>query len=181
MKKLIIVVAIALLNTLANAQEKSPIKLYCDKKQSTVSYSMTHPLHAWTGVSKDVTSVILTDENRNVIKQVAVAVKISSFDTQNANRDSHTMEATEALKYPGVSFSSNSIKQVGNKLAVTGTLIFHGVSQLISFEAEKNIINNKAEIKGSFNIKMTQYKIDPPSLMGVPADDDIKIDFDVIY
>lgn len=181
MKRIILLVAIALLNTLGHAQVKTPIKIYCDKKQSTISYSMNHPLHSWTGVSKDITSVILTDENRTEISQVAVSVKISSFDTQNANRDSHTMEATEALKYPAISFSSNSIKQTGNKLTVAGTLSFHGVSQVITFDAEKKIINNKAEIKGSFIIKMTQYNIDPPSLMGIASDDNIKIDFYVIY
>ena len=181
MKRIILLVAIALLNTLGHAQVKTPIKIYCDKKQSTISYSMNHPLHSWTGVSKDITSVILTDENRTEISQVAVSVKISSFDTQNANRDSHTMEATEALKYPAISFLSNSIKQTGNKLKVSGTLSFHGVSRDITFEAEKNIVNNIAEIKGSFIIKMTQYNIDPPSLMGIASDDNIKIDFYVIY
>jgi len=181
MKKLTLLVAIVLLNTLTYAQIKTPVKLYCDKKQSTIIYSMNHPLHSWTGESKDVTSVILTDENRAEISQVAVSVKISSFDTKNANRDSHTMEATEALKYPAISFSSNSIKQTGNKLTVTGTLSFHGVSQVITFEAEKNIVNNKAEIKGSFIFKMTQFKIDPPSLMGIASDDNIKIDFFVVY
>ncbi len=181
MKKLILLAATVLLNTAVYSQEKTPVKLPCDKKLSTITYSMNHPLHSWTGENKDVTSVILTDENRSVITQVAVLVKISSFDTKNANRDSHTMEVTEALKYPAISFSSTSIKQVGNKLAVTGTLGFHGVSNVISFEAEKNSVNNKVEIKGSFIIKMTQYKIDPPSMMGVAADDDIKIAFYMIY
>ena len=180
-KQIIFIVVIVLLNTLVKAQEKTQVKLYCDKKQSTISYSMNHPLHSWTGESPDVTSVILTDENRNVINQVAVLVKISTFDSKNANRDSHAMEATEALKYPSVSFTSSSIKQVGNKLAVNGTLNFHGVSQLISFEAEKDIINNKAEIRGSFNIKMTLFKIDPPTLLGIATEDDIKISFNLIY
>lgn len=181
MKKLILSVAFALLNIVASAQVKTPIKIYCDKTQSTISYSMNHPLHSWTGVSKDITSMILTDENRNEINQVAVTVKISSFDTKNANRDSRTLETTEALKYPAISFLSNSIKQTGNKLKVSGTLSFHGVSRDITFEAEKNIVNNKAEIKGSFIIKMTQYKIAPPALMGIASDDNIRIDFYVVY
>jgi polyisoprenoid-binding protein YceI len=181
MKIMKILVAIALLNTLANAQDKSQIKVYCDKKKSTISYSMHHPLHSWTGESEDVTSIILTDENRTLINSVAVSVKISSFDSKNANRDSHIMEVTEALKYPTISFTSNSIKQESNKIIVSGTLNFHGVSQVILFEAEEQIINNKAEITGGFTVKMTQFKIDPPSLMGIATDDDIKITFKVIY
>jgi polyisoprenoid-binding protein YceI len=181
MKIMNIFMAIALLNTFARAQDKPLIKVYCDKKLSTISYSMHHPLHSWTGVSKDITSIIVTDENRIQVNNVAVVVKISSFDSQNANRDSHLMEVTEALKYPTVSFTSNSIKQEGNKLIVSGTLIFHGVSQLISFDAEKKINNNKAEITGGFTVNMTQFNIDPPSLLGIATDDDIEVTFKTIY
>ena len=181
MKKLILLGVIVLLNTVVYAQGKVSIKLPCDKKLSMISYSMNHPLHSWTGENKDVTSMILSDENRDVITQVVVLVKISSFDTKNENRDSRTIKVTEALKYPAISFSSTSVIQVGNKLTVTGTLSFHGVSKVISFEAKKNSINNKAEIKGSFIIKMTEYGIDPPSFMTIAADDDIKIAFYMIY
>jgi polyisoprenoid-binding protein YceI len=176
-----IFIVIALLNTAVNAQDKSQIKVYCDKKQSTISYSMHHPLHSWTGDNIDVTSIILTDENRILINSVAVSVKISSFDSKNANRDSHVIEATEALKFPTITFTSNSIKQESDTLVVSGTLNFHGVSQLISFKAKKTIIKNKAEITGGFTVKMTQFKIDPPSLMGIATDDEIKINFKVIY
>ena len=182
MKKTIVLVVLALfLITLANAQVTPQIKLFCDKTQSAITYSMHHPLHSWTGESKDITSVILTDENRDIISQVAVSVKISSFDSKNANRDSHVMEVAEALNYPTVTFTSSSIKQENNKLTVTGTLKFHGVSQSISFEATKNTINNKAEITGNFIVKMTQFQIKPPSLMGMATDDDIKMEFKVLY
>ena len=181
MKKLLIFFAIILFCSLVNAQPSSQIKLYCDKTQSTITYSMHHPLHSWTGESKELTSVILTDENRNLISQVAVLVKISSFDSKNANRDSHVMEVAEALKFPTVSFNSTLIKQDSNKLSVEGTLKFHGVSQQISFEVEKTIINGKAQITGSFIVRMTQFEIKPPSLMGVATDDDIKLEFKVVY
>jgi polyisoprenoid-binding protein YceI len=180
-KKIIFLIAIGLLDLMAYSQQTSPVKLFCDKTQSTINYSMHHPLHSWEGESKDITSVILSDEKRNVISQVAVIVKISSFDSKNANRDSHVMEVTEALKYPSITFTSTSIKQENNKLMVTGTLGFHGVNQTISFDADKNIKNDKAEVTGNFIVKMSQFAIKPPSLMGMATDDDIKISFKVVY
>lgn len=181
MKKIIFLISIVLLNIVASSQTISPIKLFCDKNLSTIDYSMHHPLHSWTGESKEITSVILSDEKRNIISQVAVLVKISSFDSQNANRDSHVMEVTEALKYPSITFTSTTIKAENNKLTVTGTLNFHGVNQTISFDADKNMINDKAEITGNFIVKMSQFNIKPPSLMGVATDDAIKISFKTIY
>ena len=181
MKRIIFILAIIVSNTIVAAQNPSPTKLYCDKSNSTITYSMNHPLHSWTGTSKEVSSIILTDENREVISQVAVSVKISSFDSKNANRDSHAIEVTEALKYPNITFNSKSIKQEGNKLTVEGTLSFHGVNKDISFEVEKIVNKNKIQVKGGFEIKMTDFDVERPTLMALPTDDEIKITFDVVY
>jgi hypothetical protein len=34
---------------------------------------------------------------------------------------------------------------------------------------------------GEFKLKMTQFKVDPPSLMGISTDDDFKLNFKVVY
>lgn len=181
MKKLVLIVATILFSILAKSQDKSLVKVYCDKSKSTITYAMSHPLHEWSGVCKNVTSVILTDNKKDKISKVAVVAKVSSFDSQNANRDSHTMEATEAIKYPNISFESKSIKQDGDKLSVTGDLTFHGVSQTVSFEANEKKLNDKIEFTGTFNVTLTQFKIDPPSLMGIASDDNITLQFDVFF
>ena len=168
-------------NTLPNAKQSSQIKLLSDKTQSTISYVMHHPLTSFSAISKDVTSVILTDEKRNVINHVDVLVRINSFDSKNAKRDSRIVECTEAMKFPYVSFTSNSVSLENNKLMVRGTLNFHGVDQLIAFEIRKKTIDCKTEVTGDFNVQMSQFKIKPPSLLGIPADDDIKMSFKLFF
>lgn len=163
------------------AQESAQIKVFADKKESAITYAMNHLLHSWEGISSEVNSVILTDEKRNNITQAAVSVKISSFDSKNANRDSHAIEATEAIKFPTISFASTVIKQDGNNLEITGTLTFHGVSKTITINAVKQMAKNKAEITGDFDVNMKDYKIDPPSLMGVATDEIIKMSFKMVY
>lgn len=164
-----------------NAQTPASLKLYCDKTKSSITYSMHHPLHEWTGVNNEVTSVILTDEGKTTISQVAVTVKLAGFDSKNANRDSHVLEVTEGLKFPVVKFSSNAIETKGDKLLVKGSMTFHGVTQQISFEAIEKKVNDKLEISGNFSIKMTQFGIEPPSLLAIPTDDEIKMSFKVVY
>jgi len=124
---------------------------------------------------------ILTDKDRNTITQAAVSVKISTFDSKNANRDSHTMEATDAIKYPAVTFASTSIKQVGDSLQIAGNLTFHGVTKPVNIKAGKKLVNKTAEITGAFSINMKEYKIDPPTLMGVATDENIKFTFKMVY
>lgn len=163
------------------AQQPTQIKTFADKSKSSITYAMEHPLHSWEGVSREINSVILSDANKNIITQAAVSVKISSFDSQNANRDSHCIEVTEAIKFPNISFSSTSIKQNGNILEITGKLTFHGVTKEIMLTAEKKTVDNQLQITGSFSINMTDYNVDPPSLMALKTDETIKLKFTFVY
>jgi len=175
------IIIILLYTTTSFAQEFKLKKLYADKNKSGITYAMNHPLHAWTGVSNNMLSVILLDTSNMEINELAVVVKIASFDSKNSNRDSNTIEVTEALKYPNVSLSSNSIKQVNDKLTVKGILKFHGVSKEIIFDAEKKIIKDEIKITGNFEILMTDFKIKPPKLLGIATNKDIKLSFTVFY
>lgn len=156
-------------------------KVYNDKKKSEITYTMSHPLHEWTGESDAVTSVIMVDADRNNISQVAVTAKISSFDSKNANRDSHMIEVTDAIKYPSVTFASKSITKDGNTLKVRGNLTFHGITKSIAFDAQVKKSGDQLTVTGGFPVKMTDYKIDPPSLLGIPTKDEFKIDFKVVF
>ena len=163
------------------AQEVGIVKVFADKKVSSITYTMRHPLHTWDGTSKEVNSVILTNADKSVITQVAVSVKLGSFDSKNANRDSHMIEVAEGLKYPIISFSSTSIQTQGDVLLVKGNVSFHGVTQPITFEAKRKTTGSNLEVSGAFTLKMTQFKIEPPSLLGVAADDVLKLKFKVVY
>ena len=165
----------------AVAQDASTVKVFADKKLSSITYTMRHPLHTWDGTSKDVNSVIVTNADKSQLTQVAVSVKLGSFDSKNANRDSHMIEVAEGLKYPTISFSSTSIQTQGDVLLVKGNVSFHGVTQPVTFEAKRKMLGSNLEISGAFTLKMTQFKIDPPSLLGVAADDEFKLKFKVVY
>ena len=54
MKKYGILFVVILLTGNLLAQNK--IKVNCLKEESSITYAMTHPLHAWTGESKEINS-----------------------------------------------------------------------------------------------------------------------------
>ena len=153
------------------------VKLYASKDGTSVTYSMKHPLHEWEGTSKDVSSVIMYDKTSGQISSVAVLIKVASFDSQNANRDSHMIEAVEGIKYPQVTFTSKSVITDANGLMVAGTLSFHGISNDISFPVELKKSKKDLIATGKFEVKMPDYKIDSPTLMAIPCDDVIKLRF----
>jgi len=164
-----------------NVFAQNKVKVNCVKEESSITYAMNHPLHAWTGESKDINSIILTDEAKTTIFQVAVSAKLSSFDSKNANRDSHMMEVTEALKFPNVTYVSTSVTVDGNDFTSSGTLTFHGISQPVAMKGKLVRDGNKLTFTGNFNLKMTQFKVEPPSLMGINTNDDFKLEFKVVY
>ena len=73
MKKSGLLVIALLLGTNLFAQDK--VKVSCVKEESSITYAMNHPLHAWKGESKEINSIILADEARTTIYQVAVSAK----------------------------------------------------------------------------------------------------------
>lgn len=158
-----------------------PIKIPNDKKRSTITYSMVHPLHKWDGVSTEVSSILVTEEDRKIIRQVAVSVKLNTFDSQNANRDSHMIEVAEGLKFPSVTFASKEIKQDGDKLQVNGILTFHGKQNEINFPAIRTNSGKQIVVTGGFKLKLTQFGIEPPSLLGLATEDEFELNFNVVY
>ena len=91
------------------------------------------------------------------------------------------MEVTEALKFPNVTFVSTAVNIEGNDFTAMGTLTFHGISQPIALKGNLSKEGNKLVFTGEFKLKMTQFKVDPPSLMGISTDDDFKLNFKVAY
>lgn len=179
MKKFGILLVAIILVINASAQDK--VKINSVKGESNIVYSMKHPLHEWKGESKDVTSIILTDEARTTIYQVAVSAKVSSFDSKNANRDSHMMEVTEAIKFPNVTYVSNSVNIESTDFTSSGNITFHGISQPVAIKGKLIKDGTKLTFTGNFNLKISQFNVDPPSLMGIKIEDDFNLEFKVVY
>ncbi|GAB3266746.1 hypothetical protein GCM10027347_34960 [Larkinella harenae] len=155
-------------------------KLVADRSKSTITYAMSHPMHSFEGVSRDVACVIVIDD-ANKIESVAAAAKVSSFDSDNTNRDSHALETLEALKYPKVTFASSSVQQEGSNLTVKGDLTFHGITKPVVIQATRQDSNGQITVKGDFEVKLSDYKIEKPSLMMVPVNEELKLKLQLVF
>lgn len=156
-------------------------KLLVDKSVSTITYTMKHPMHEWEAVCKDVNAVVVYNKVSKGIEQVAVSLKVQSFDSGNPNRDSHGLEVLEALKFPKVTFVSTKIKAVAEMLTVEGNLTFHGITKPITIIATREDFVNKLVFEGRFDVSLTDYKVERPSLFGLKTDDILHFNFKLIY
>lgn len=156
-------------------------KLMADKASSSVTYAMNHPMHSWEGICKDVNAVVVINNQTKAIEQVAVALKLDAFNSGNANRDSHALEVMEALKFPKVTFVSKQIKVTAEKLTVEGNLTFHGITKPLTIIATREDFVNKLVIEGKFDVSLTDFNIERPSLLGLKTNDKMNLKFQVIF
>jgi polyisoprenoid-binding protein YceI len=160
--------------TISSAQTK---KIQADKKESSVTYQLTHPLHEIEATSKDVNCWIDLDPVKKEISHSYVQIDVTTFNSGNSNRDSHAMEVIDAISYPNVKFSSTSVTKDGDKLKIAGKLTFHGVTKPITIEALQKWENNKLTVTGSFILSLTEFKVERPSLLMIPVKDELRFTF----
>ncbi|MBC8154080.1 MAG: YceI family protein [Bacteroidetes bacterium] len=160
----------------------APRKVVADKRTSMVSYTMKHAIHKWDAVSRDVNCAMNFNEETKRIEGVAVSMKVASFDSENASRDSHGLEVMESLKYPNVTFVSQDVQtDAEGKLTIKGTLTFHGVAKPIVVQATRKDAASQLTVVGGFDVSLTAHNVERPSFLGIKTDDTMNMKFTIVF
>jgi len=170
-KKIYILISFLIPFTAIIAQPK---KYEAVKEESFITYKLTHPLHEIESTSRDATCLIFADAQAKEIKNVLVQVGVTSFNSGNSNRDSHAMEVVNAITIPYAKFLSTKVEQKGDSLKVFGKLTFHGVTKDIVINADAKWSEGQVVVTGAFDISLTKFKVDRPSLLLIPVNDTLK-------
>jgi len=144
----------------------------------SVEYQLVHKFHKFVGISKAM--AVRGTVDASGLKVMARA-QVSTFDSDNTNRDAHMMETVEGEKYPWVSVRG---ALPGFKLPTSGTTTvtvqgaveLHGVTvnHPVDIKLEtKDGVHFKASFE--FDESLTAHKTERPSLMFVAVEDLVKI------
>lgn len=171
-------VIILLFTTIFSFVETAQTKqLSATKKESYITYQLTHPLHEIESTSKDVDCNVSVDLSSKQFQKVDVSIDVTTFNSGNSNRDSHAMEVIDAISYPEVDFVSTNISAKGDSLKVQGKLTFHGVTKDITLSALPKWSDKKLTVSGNFVVSLTAFKIERPSLLMIPVKDELRFTF----
>ena len=121
------------------------------------------------------------------IQSLNVEVPVRSIKSGEKGMDNKTYEAFNEGKFPTISFQlveASSLQITGDDISVTvtGNLTMAGTTRKISFKTTgKNLKPGVYEFKGSIAVKMTDFKMKPPTAMlGVmKVGDAITLKFDI--
>src|ERR1019366_1737273 len=109
-------------------------------EQSTLTYHVSHPLHESEGVSHAARGKGVCQAGHC---DFLVAASVKSFDSADSNRDLHMLQVTRGAQFAG---QTVQYKQIAFERVTQGT---------------------QARISGIIPATLSDFKIDPPSLLGV--------------
>jgi len=182
MKKIIYALAaMALLSGFTSGPRSLKRKLFSHKTSSWISYEGKHPLHSWKAVCREVDCVVTYDEDESKLETVAISAKVMAFDSRNTNRDSHALEALEALSYPKINFTSAQLSRSESDLIINGSLNFHGVTKPLTIIAKTYTEGKVIRVEGAFPITLSEFKVERPALLFVKIEDKIKVNFSFTF
>ena len=149
-------------------------------KAGEITYYGYHFLHDWQGTSNQINGNFTFDsslENFNGF----ISIPIKSFDSGNTNRDSNMLVYCKGIKYPDISFRPKEIIKNDKFVTVNGMLEFAGNIQDLTISVNiKATSDSSFTAKGKFNILLSKFDIDRPSLLFTEIDDKIIIEFAII-
>jgi polyisoprenoid-binding protein YceI len=177
MKPIIFLLTGQLLLANGHAQTK---QIRADKSLSSITYTMKHALHEWTGTSREVACAAETDASGRITR-VAATVRVKSFDSRNSNRDAHMLEVTDALTHPNITFSSTSVSADNEGYFVRGNLTFHGVTRPFEAKAREVKKEGRRMITGRFIFLLEDFRIERPTLLLVKTDNEVAVDFEFVF
>lgn len=132
---------------------------------SKVIVEGTSNLHDWEMSVETLNSTLVLNAESQNINSVDFEVPVKSMKSGKNRMDKNTYEALKEDDHEKIKFSSSEIEQSGNKYYATGKLSIAGVSKNVRIPFDFSKQNNQMNLNLTYEINMTDYKVDPPTAL----------------
>lgn len=161
-------------------------------KSFKMSIAGTSSLHKWESSVSAATiksDIVINEAGLEAINSLSFEADAKAVkSTHGSAMDKKTWESLKADQYSKISYQLSKIESITPvsgeyDIKTLGNLTIAGVKQAISMTVKGKILSNGSlSIKGSKALKMTDFKINPPTaLMGtLKTGNDITISFDIV-
>ena len=157
---------------------------------SKIEVEGTSTLHNWTMTSdKSKCNASFNFNGNNIVSLTFLefTVPVESLKSENTRLDKNAYKALRASSYPEISFiiSKSKISKSADDFSITlnGKLTISGVTKDVIVMALAKFNSNDKTISttGSFKIKMSDYKVKPPSIMfgTINVGDEVVVKFNI--
>ena len=102
-----------------------------------------------------------------------------SLISDKKTRDEHMYELLKAEKFKTISFDIKSITKTDVDYEIKGVLTLNGVSKNIKAKISINNQNNQMLLTGGFSFNLTDFSLEPPTMMFVTVRNQIDISYNI--
>lgn len=144
-------------------------------EQSTLTYHVSHPLHQVDGVSRAAKGKGVCQAGEC---DFLIAAPIKSFDTGDSNRDLHTLQVTRGGQYPMVIVRTRVPESVLSSATIQADLEIQFAGQTVHYRQvafRLTTQGNEVRLSGTIPSTLTDFKIVPPSFLGMPIKNEIPV------
>ena len=144
-------------------------------EQSTLTYHVSHPLHQSEGVSHAARGKGVCHAGQC---EFLIAVPVKSFDSGDSNRDLHMLQVTRGAEFPMVTVRTRLPEAASVSAIVHADLEIQFAGQTADYkEVSFQLVTQgtATKISGTIPATLSDFKIDPPSLLALPVKNEIPV------
>lgn len=159
---------------------------FVDKqKNNLVKFISKTPIESFEGITNQIDGYMYWegDDLKNK-SQLYFEVNLDALDTGIGLRNRHMKENyLETFRYPYAQFNGKVVNEekvsdIKSKVTVEGEMFIHGVAKKINLQGTVEKNKPLYRIQTEFTIKLSDFKIEVPSLMFMRISEDIKLVLD---
>ncbi|MGC2890889.1 MAG: hypothetical protein WB627_17600 [Candidatus Acidiferrum sp.] len=142
---------------------------------STLTYHVSHPLHQVDGVSHAARGKGVCHAGEC---DFLIAVPVKSFESGDTNRDLHMLQVTRGGEFPMVTVRTTLPEAASSSATIHADLEVQFAGQTARYKQvafEQVTQGSETKITGTIPTTLSDFKIDPPSLLTMPVKNEIPV------
>jgi hypothetical protein len=136
---------------------------------------VSHPLHQTDGVSHAARGKGVCHAG---VCDFLIAVPVKSFDSGDSNRDLHMIQATRGAEFPMVTVRTRLPEAASSSTTIKADLEIQFAGQTAQYKQvpfQLVMQANETRISGTIPATLSDFKIDPPTLLTLPTKNEIPV------
>jgi len=149
--------------------------------KSTLTYHVSHPLHQTEGVSHEARGKGVCHDRQC---DFLIAVPVKSFDSGDSNRDLHMLQVTRGAQFPLVTVRTRVPESASASATINLDLEIQFAGQTVQYKQvpfQRVAQGSETRITGTIPAKLSDFKIDPPSLLTIPVKNEFPVRVDMTW
>jgi hypothetical protein len=149
--------------------------------QSTITYHVSHPLHQTDGISHEARGKGLCQSGQC---SFLIAAPVKSFNSGDSNRDLHMLQVARGAQYPMVVVRTTLPEEAAGHDTLYADLEVEFAGQTVQYQQvpfQLVMHGDQAGIVGTIPMTLSDFKIDPPSLLTIPVKNAVPVRVEMVW